>query len=62
MVDCVYQSCLVTIGDYETRVDLLFLNMVDYDVISCMDWLSIYYGILDCHAKDLMLAMSGLSR
>ncbi|XP_070029036.1 uncharacterized protein [Nicotiana sylvestris] len=52
VVNRVYQSCLVTIGGYETRVDLMLLNMVDYDVILCMDWLSLYYGILDCHAKN----------
>ncbi|XP_070034876.1 uncharacterized protein [Nicotiana tomentosiformis] len=47
MVDHVYRSCLVTIGVYETRVDLLLLNMVDFDVILGMDWLSPYHAILD---------------
>ncbi|XP_070039304.1 uncharacterized protein [Nicotiana tomentosiformis] len=37
VVDCVYQSCLVTISGYETRVDLLLLGMVDFDMILGMD-------------------------
>ncbi|XP_070004636.1 uncharacterized protein [Nicotiana sylvestris] len=36
--------------------------MVDYDVILGMDWLSPYHTTLDCHAKTVTLAMSGLLR
>ncbi|XP_070040601.1 uncharacterized protein [Nicotiana tomentosiformis] len=34
--------------------------MVDFDAILGMDWLSPYHAILDCHAKIVALAMSGL--
>ncbi|XP_070041475.1 uncharacterized protein [Nicotiana tomentosiformis] len=51
MVDHVYRSCVVTIGNLETSVDLLLLDIVDYDVILDMDCLSPYHAILDCHAK-----------
>ncbi|XP_070031905.1 uncharacterized protein [Nicotiana tomentosiformis] len=37
MVDCIYQSCLVTIKSYEAIVDLLLLNIVDFDMILGMD-------------------------
>ncbi|XP_070042671.1 uncharacterized protein [Nicotiana tomentosiformis] len=37
VVDRVYRACLVIIGSYETRVDLLLLDMVDFDVILGMD-------------------------
>ncbi|XP_070032147.1 uncharacterized protein [Nicotiana tomentosiformis] len=57
IVDHVYRLYLVTIGGYETRVDLLLLSMVDFDVILGMDWLSPYHTILDCHAKTVTLAM-----
>ncbi|XP_070052626.1 uncharacterized protein [Nicotiana tomentosiformis] len=60
VVDRVYYSCMVTIGSLETRVDLLFLDMVDVDVIVGMDWLSPYHAILDCHAKTVTLALKGL--
>ncbi|XP_070036905.1 uncharacterized protein [Nicotiana tomentosiformis] len=62
MVDHVYRSCVVSIGSYETMVDLLLLDMVDSDVILGMDWLSPYYAILDCHAKTVTLSMPKLPR
>ncbi|XP_070034507.1 uncharacterized protein [Nicotiana tomentosiformis] len=62
VVDRVYRSYLVTIGGYKTRVDLLLLHLVDFDVILCMDWLSPYHVILDCHAKTVTLALPGLPR
>ncbi|XP_070056578.1 uncharacterized protein [Nicotiana tomentosiformis] len=37
MVDHVYHSCVVTIESPETSVDLLLLDMVDFDVILGMD-------------------------
>lgn len=45
VVECVYLSCVVTIGGLETRVDLLLLSMVDFDVMLGMDWLSPYHAI-----------------
>ncbi|XP_070049261.1 uncharacterized protein [Nicotiana tomentosiformis] len=62
VVDCVYRSCMVTIGGLEIRVDLLLLSMVDFDVILGMDWLSPCHAILDCHVKALTLTMPGLPR
>ncbi|XP_070053920.1 uncharacterized protein [Nicotiana tomentosiformis] len=62
IVDRVYRSCVVTIGGLETRVDLLLLSMVDFDVILGMDWLSPCHAVLDCHAKMVTLAMPGFPR
>ncbi|XP_070002437.1 uncharacterized protein [Nicotiana sylvestris] len=62
VMDCLYRLCLIVIGGFETRVDILLLCMVDFDVILGMDWLSPYHAILDCHAKTVTLAMPGLSR
>ncbi|XP_070055055.1 uncharacterized protein [Nicotiana tomentosiformis] len=50
----------VVLGGFETRVDLLLLSMVDFDVILDMYWLSPYHSILDCHAKTVTLVMPGL--
>ncbi|XP_070040356.1 uncharacterized protein [Nicotiana tomentosiformis] len=60
VVDHVYRSCVVIIGGLETRVDLILLDMVDFDVILGMDWLSPYHAILDCHAKTVTLVLPGL--
>ncbi|XP_075089596.1 uncharacterized protein LOC142170798 [Nicotiana tabacum] len=62
IVDCVYRSYVVTIGGLKTRVDLLLLCMVDFDVILGMNWLSPCRAILDCRAKTVTLAMSGVPR
>nr|XP_033516046.1 uncharacterized protein LOC117280440 [Nicotiana tomentosiformis] len=62
MVDPTYRSCVVTIRGYETRVDLLLLNMVVFYVILAMDWLSAYHAIFDCHTKTVTLAMTRLAR
>ncbi|XP_070034994.1 uncharacterized protein [Nicotiana tomentosiformis] len=62
MVNHIYHSYVVTIGGYETRFDLLLFNMMDFDVILCMNWLSPYHAILDCHAKTVTLAMPGSPR
>ncbi|XP_070049759.1 uncharacterized protein [Nicotiana tomentosiformis] len=62
IVDRVYLSCVVTIGSLETRVDILLLRMVDFDVILGMDWLSPCHVVLDYHTKNVKLAMTGLPR
>ncbi|XP_070032015.1 uncharacterized protein [Nicotiana tomentosiformis] len=38
LVDRVYRSCVVTIEGYETRVDLLLLNMIDFEGLSRLEW------------------------
>ncbi|XP_070002595.1 uncharacterized protein [Nicotiana sylvestris] len=62
VVDHVYRACMVIIGGLETHVDLLLPDMVDFDVILGMDWLSPYHTILDCYAKTVTLELPGLPR
>ena len=50
------------IGGLETRAYLLLLDMVDFNIILGMDWLSPYHAIFDCHAKTVTLALPGLPR
>ncbi|XP_070038243.1 uncharacterized protein [Nicotiana tomentosiformis] len=61
-VDRVHRSCVVTIGELETRVDILLLGMVGFDVILGIDWLSPCHAILDYHEKTMMLTMLGLPK
>ena len=42
-----------------THVDLIILEMVDFDVILGMTWLSPNFAILDCNAKSVTLAKPG---
>ncbi|XP_069147666.1 uncharacterized protein [Solanum lycopersicum] len=57
VVDQVYHLCTVTLMGYDTHADLKVLEMIDFDVILGMDWLSSYHAILNCHAKTITLAM-----
>ncbi|XP_070021989.1 uncharacterized protein [Nicotiana sylvestris] len=47
----VYRGCIVSVQGHNTKADLIELEMVDFDVIMGMDWLSSCYAMLDCHAK-----------
>ena len=42
-----------------TYVDLVILEMDDFDVILGMTWLSPQFVILDCNAKTVTLAKPG---
>ncbi|XP_070002026.1 uncharacterized protein [Nicotiana sylvestris] len=57
VVDHVYRSCVIILWGLEPSVDLLLLDMVEFDVILGMDWLSPYHAILDCHVKIMTLAL-----
>ena len=59
IVEKVYMSCLVTFVGSNTHVDLIILEMVDFDVIQGMTWLSLNFAILDCNAKTETLAKPG---
>ena len=47
----VYCSCDISIEGKVLPADLVVLNMVDFDVILGMDWLSLHYATVDCHNK-----------
>ena len=59
IVEKVYRSCLVNFVGRNTHVDLIILEMVDFDVILGMTWLSPNFAILDCNAKTVTLAKPG---
>lgn len=49
----VYKNCVVTILCRDTLVDLVELNMVDFDVILGMDWLHSCYASMDCRTRKV---------
>ena len=59
IVEKVYRSCLVTFVVRNTHVDLVILEMVNFDVILGMTWFSPNFAILDCNAKTVTLAKPG---
>ena len=62
VVEKVYRSSLVTFVGSNTYVDLIILEMVDFDVILRMTWISPNFATLDCNAKTVTLAKPGTIR
>ncbi|XP_070034748.1 uncharacterized protein [Nicotiana tomentosiformis] len=62
VMDRIYQSCIVTFYGYETRADLLLLDITNCEVILGMDWFSSYHAIIDYHSKTVTLEMPELPR
>ena len=47
------KACEVSISGKKLCIDLIILEMHDYDVIFGMDWLSKHYAKVDCKKKEL---------
>ena len=43
----------VSLAGYETMVDLIPLELHDFDIILDMNWLSKYKALIDCYAKTV---------
>ncbi|KAJ1395844.1 Aspartic peptidase domain superfamily [Sesbania bispinosa] len=61
LAGCVYRSYVVSIRGKELFANLIALDMVDFDVILGMDWLSSHYATLDCHNKVVKFEIPGES-
>ena len=59
VVEKVYRSFIVTFVGSNTYVDLINLEMVDFDVILGRTSLSPNFAILDCNAKTVTLSKPG---
>jgi len=55
----VYRGCTVEIIDCQTSVDLVELEMVDFDVIMGMDWLASCYANVECRTKIVRFHFPG---
>ena len=59
LIEYVYRGCRVKIGDVEMRVDLLPLDLYDFEMILGMDWLVTYTAQIDCFTKMVTLQDEG---
>lgn len=57
VVDYVYRSFIMTIQEYDTQVDIIMVNMVDFHVILGVDQLTLIHKILYYFSKTFTLAM-----
>ncbi|KAA0067055.1 reverse transcriptase [Cucumis melo var. makuwa] len=54
IVNSVYRKCSILIDDETLEVDLIPLNIQEFDVILGMDFLSNHYASLNCHRKEIV--------
>ncbi|RVW85078.1 Retrovirus-related Pol polyprotein from transposon 17.6 [Vitis vinifera] len=51
------RNCIVMIGYREMPVDLVLLDLQDFDVILGMDWLASYHASVDCFEKKVTFSI-----
>lgn len=57
VVDRIYTSYMVIVQKYDTWVDLIVLDMVDFNIILGIAWLSPFHAILVFFANTITLAI-----
>ncbi|KAL2252601.1 UNVERIFIED_CONTAM: Retrovirus-related Pol polyprotein from transposon 17.6 [Sesamum indicum] len=62
IVNSVRKGSLVRIGDVNLPVDLIVLDLKEFDVILEMDWLVQHKAIVDCYKKEVMIECSSESK
>ncbi|XP_070009943.1 uncharacterized protein [Nicotiana sylvestris] len=51
LAEYVYRACQIQVEGRDTLADLIVLDMIEFDMLMGMDWLSSCYAIVNCHAK-----------
>lgn len=59
LVDSGFRDCYVSMCGRDTVVDLMLLEMSEFDVILGMDWLVSCHMTLDFHHKVIKFSMHG---
>lgn len=60
--ESIYRSYLVSLDGYDTWVDMIILDMVDFNVILVIDWFTLYGTIFYSYAKTMTIVMLGRPR
>ena len=61
MVDPIFKEYVVIFFNSETRVDLILLDVLNFDMILVMDGLNPYHAILDYYAQFTSISVEGYS-
>ncbi|KAL0394363.1 UNVERIFIED_CONTAM: hypothetical protein Slati_4402500 [Sesamum latifolium] len=62
VVNSIRRGSLVRIGDVNLPVDLVVMDLKEFDVILGIDWLAQHRAVVDCYKKEVMIEFSGESR
>ena len=55
VANTVVKDCVVIMGENSFKVDLVVLNLRDFDVILGMNWLAPNHAIIDCQTKEVSM-------
>ena len=55
----VYRGSKVTIASHEFEADLIVLDIHEFDIILCMDWLAKHHATVDCYKKEVQFSQLG---
>ena len=58
-IDVIFLGCPMLVEGRELPVDLVLLDVMDFDMILGMDWLSQHYATLDCLSKVVSFKIPG---
>lgn len=56
--DQIFRACPIIMGDRKLSINLILLNMSDFNVIIGMDWLSPHKAKINCYKKSVTLLPS----
>ncbi|XP_070004094.1 uncharacterized protein [Nicotiana sylvestris] len=51
LAEYVYRACQIRVEGRDTLAELIVLDMIDFEILMGMDWLSSCYAIVNIHAK-----------
>ncbi|KAL0294615.1 UNVERIFIED_CONTAM: hypothetical protein Sradi_6876800 [Sesamum radiatum] len=62
IVNSVRKGSLVRTGEVNLPVDLVVMDLKEFDVILGMDWLAQHRVVVDCYKREVIIESSGESR
>ena len=48
LAERVYRDCMIRLGEHKLKVNLIILDIRDFDAILGMDWLASHHAIVNC--------------
>lgn len=59
LINSICKACILGVEDREIKIDLLVLELKDFDLILAMDWLATYHASIDYFEKVLKFQILG---
>ena len=59
LAERMYRDCMIRLGEHELKVNLIILDIRDFDAILGMDWLASHHATMDCFKKEVVFNKPG---